>query len=207
MRTGPNISVSKPSRTHRRFSRSNFRLKFPREENWPGSQIACLDVSSAFGIERASRTIYNSHGPFAQSQMPTLPRKPICARICRHLAANGDVPVIMFNANAIRLRACRKRGGLDQVELAHLLGTSCSSVSRFERGLTIPETPTLIAYQLTFDIPASKILPDTTRRLRRQTLARLETLLKRTEASSDRAYTAKVEFLKSVRDRVSGDSP
>ena len=50
----------------------------------------------------------------------------------------------MFNANSVRLRACRKRGGLDQAELSQLIGTSYSTVSRFERGESLPDVQQLI---------------------------------------------------------------
>ncbi len=120
----------------------------------------------------------------------------------RTVASDGATYSIMFNANAIRLKACRKRGGLDQAELAFLLGVSCSTVSRFERGLTIPETPPLIAYSLIFDMPATKALPDTTIALRKKLLARCERLHKRLCQSGDR--TPKVEFIQSIHDRLSG---
>jgi transcriptional regulator with XRE-family HTH domain len=113
----------------------------------------------------------------------------------------------MFDANAIRLKACRRRGGLDQAELAQLVGTSFSTISRFERGLVRPDTLTLITYELIFDIPAAKLLPDTTIDLKRRTRARATQLLKRCDNSPDRHPPGKVEFIRSLCSRLDGSSP
>tara|TARA_R110002073_G_scaffold69054_6_gene171330 strand:+ start:29320 stop:29661 length:342 start_codon:yes stop_codon:yes gene_type:complete len=113
----------------------------------------------------------------------------------------------MFNANSVRLRACRKRGGLDQAELSQLVGTSYSTISRFERGRTLPDIQTLITYELIFDIPAAKLLPDVTHAARRRTYERAARLLKRCNTSPTDHMRAKVEFIEAICSRLDGSSP
>tara|TARA_R110000868_G_scaffold11516_7_gene56439 strand:+ start:41017 stop:41361 length:345 start_codon:yes stop_codon:yes gene_type:complete len=111
----------------------------------------------------------------------------------------------MFNANSVRLRACRKRGGLDQAELSQLIGTSYSTVSRFERGESLPDIRHLIAYEIIFDIPVSKMLPDTSVAVRNQTRERAARVLKRCRRSSDdRRRAIKVEFMEGLCRRLDG---
>lgn len=113
----------------------------------------------------------------------------------------------MINANTIRLRACRKRCGLDQAELAELLGCNFHSLSRCERGLFLPNSEILLTYEIVFDIPASKLLPDTTARLRRITYRKAERLLKRCHASEGRSASVKVDFLEKLCHRLEQPSP
>lgn len=110
----------------------------------------------------------------------------------------------MLNENIIRLKACRKRGGLDQVELATLVGMNFHTVSRFERGLTLPDAPTLIAYELIFDMPAAQLLPATMRVMRKQTLRRALDLQKRCGRSSLPQKRGKTEFLEALCQRLEG---
>ncbi|WP_300532626.1 helix-turn-helix transcriptional regulator [Maricaulis sp.] len=113
----------------------------------------------------------------------------------------------MIDANAIRLKACRRRGGLDQAELARLVGTTHSTISRYESGRLRPDVGTLITYELIFDIPASTLLPDTTIANRRKTLARAHALKKRYERSSGALPATKVEFIRTLCHRLDGTSP
>ena len=53
---------------------------------------------------------------------------------------------------AAALRAARQRTGLSQAELAELLGVRQSSVSQWERGLTVPSGPHLV--RLLGELPA-----------------------------------------------------
>jgi transcriptional regulator with XRE-family HTH domain len=108
----------------------------------------------------------------------------------------------MFNANAIRLKACRRRAGLDQIELAILTGAPFSTISRLERGHQLPDAKTLLCYELLFDIPAASILPDTTHGLSRFIHERAERLLKRCQRTPDRHHNAKVEFIQSLCERL-----
>lgn len=113
----------------------------------------------------------------------------------------------MLDANAIRLKACRRRGALDQAELAQLMGTSYDTISRYECGRGRPDVFTLLTYELLFDIPASKLLPDTTHTLRRTVLERSERLLKRLARPSHRQCQAKVDFVRSLCQRLRSPSP
>jgi len=104
----------------------------------------------------------------------------------------------MFNANAIRLKACRRRGGLDQAELSKLVGLrNYNTISRFERGVNLPDAPVLIAYELIFDIPVATLLPDTSRIVRKHTYLRAVRLLKHCKASPNDCQN-KIEFLEDV---------
>ena len=108
----------------------------------------------------------------------------------------------MINANAIRLRACRRRGGLDQADLAHLLGISRHAVSRLERGLATPSAELLIRYELIFEIPAVHVLPDTRIVLSRQIHARAERALQRCRASKSDAMRQKAIFFQAICGRL-----
>jgi len=110
----------------------------------------------------------------------------------------------MFTANSIRLRACRKRSGLDQAELANLVGRNIHSFISIENGRFLPDTQSLIAYEILFDIPASKLLPDTRTNVRRVTFKRALRLLKRCQASPSGHTCNKVEFLENLCRRLTG---
>jgi transcriptional regulator with XRE-family HTH domain len=108
----------------------------------------------------------------------------------------------MINANAIRLRACRRRGGLDQADLAHLLGISRHAVSRLERGLATPSAELLIRYELIFEVPAANVLPDTRILLSRQVHARALQALERCRTSRSEAIRQKAIFLQTICGRL-----
>lgn len=112
----------------------------------------------------------------------------------------------MQNANSIRLRACRKRSGLDQAELGQLVGRNMHVLSRCERGLIIPDPQTMIAYELLFDIPVAKLLPDMTARVRRLTYERATQLLKRCNSLPREEVRTKVEFLYALCHKLEGRS-
>ena len=110
----------------------------------------------------------------------------------------------MLNANSIRLRACRKRSGLDQAELATLVGRNIHSFASFERGQLLPDTQSLIAYEIIFNAPAANILPDTKASVRRDCYLRAKRLLKRCNASPLKHKRYKVEFLDALCRRLDG---
>jgi transcriptional regulator with XRE-family HTH domain len=63
--------------------------------------------------------------------------------------------------NVARLRTLRKRSGLSQKELAHILGfRSGAPVSRHERIDTVPDLLTACAYEVIFRVPISKLFPE-----------------------------------------------
>lgn len=71
-------------------------------------------------------------------------------------------------------------------------------LSRCERGLLIPDPQTLIAYELIFDIPVARLLPDTAAKVRRLTHERATRLLKRCNAQPRDEARTKVEFLNAL---------
>tara|TARA_R110000868_G_scaffold162329_12_gene393492 strand:- start:15341 stop:15682 length:342 start_codon:yes stop_codon:yes gene_type:complete len=113
----------------------------------------------------------------------------------------------MLDANAIRLKACRRRSALDQAELAQLMGASFHTISRFECARTTPDTPILLSYDLIFDTPARQLLPTTRIALKRQILARATRTLKRLERAPHRHSCAKVEFVRSLCQRLREHAP
>lgn len=44
------------------------------------------------------------------------------------------------------MRACRERAGLSQEKLAELLNRTQSCISKFEKGVKIPDAPTLVKW-------------------------------------------------------------
>lgn len=109
----------------------------------------------------------------------------------------------MINTNTIRLRACRKRGCLDQIDLATLLGAELpSTISRYERGLRVPETRALLAYEIIFNEPAAKLVPDTHQEEMRKILVRVVNLARKLECSRQHVQREKLEFLSTLRDRL-----
>ena len=62
--------------------------------------------------------------------------------------------------NVSRLQILRKRSGLSQKDLAHLLGfRSEAPISRHERSDTVPNLLTALGYQAIFRIPISELFP------------------------------------------------
>ena len=110
----------------------------------------------------------------------------------------------MFHANSIRLRACRKRAGFDQAELANLVGRNVHSFIGIENGRFLPDTQTLIAYEILFEIPASSLLPDTKANVRRVTYERAKRLLKRCENNPSQHTRTKADFLEKLCRRLEG---
>lgn len=108
----------------------------------------------------------------------------------------------MLDSNSIRLRACRKRGGLDQAELSDLIGTRRGRISQIECGHTLPDTRILMAYAIAFDRRAEDLLPDLARRERRRLLreaTRLELRCRNTRTGVD---PAKLAFYSSLVRRL-----
>jgi transcriptional regulator with XRE-family HTH domain len=62
--------------------------------------------------------------------------------------------------NAARLRRLRKKSGLNQKELAHILGfRSGVPISRHERSESVPDLLTAFGYEAIFRVPISQIFP------------------------------------------------
>jgi transcriptional regulator with XRE-family HTH domain len=109
----------------------------------------------------------------------------------------------MLNSNCIRLKACRKRGGLDQAELAQLVGLRLSSaISRLEGGQRTPDARTLIAYEIVFARAGSELLTQTARDERHAILNRARRLLLKCQNSPSHLWNQKVEFLEDLIARL-----
>jgi transcriptional regulator with XRE-family HTH domain len=62
--------------------------------------------------------------------------------------------------NAARIRTLRKRSGLSQKELAHILGfRSEVAISRHERSDSVPDLLTALGYEAIFRVPVSELFP------------------------------------------------
>jgi len=62
--------------------------------------------------------------------------------------------------NAIQLSTLRKRSGLSQKELAHILGfRSKVAISRHERSDSVPDLLTALGYEVIFRVPISELFP------------------------------------------------
>src|SRR5262249_50669091 len=67
------------------------------------------------------------------------------------------------------LRACRRRSGLSQSDVAYLLGTKTrAQVSRYERGWHAPPLRTALAFEALFGVPISKIFAGIYESVRRE---------------------------------------
>jgi transcriptional regulator with XRE-family HTH domain len=63
--------------------------------------------------------------------------------------------------NVARLRTLRKKSGLSQKELSHILGfRSGIPISRHERADTVPDLLTAFGYEVIFRVPISKLFPE-----------------------------------------------
>jgi transcriptional regulator with XRE-family HTH domain len=59
-----------------------------------------------------------------------------------------------------RLWKARKRRGLGQKQLAFLIGKSVGEVSRYERGVRVPELQTILAIEIAYGAPLRILYPD-----------------------------------------------
>ncbi|WP_417477279.1 helix-turn-helix domain-containing protein [Maricaulis sp.] len=109
----------------------------------------------------------------------------------------------MLNSNCIRLKACRKRGGLDQAELAQLVGLRLSSaISRLEGGQRTLDARTLIAYEIIFARAGDQLMTQTARDERAAILNRPRRLLLKCQNAPSHLWSQKVEFLEELIARL-----
>lgn len=73
-----------------------------------------------------------------------------------HMGASGDEYELHKQRFGRRLKTLREAAGLSQMGLARLLpdGTDGSQVSRWERGITLPEFGTLVTLARIFEVSA-----------------------------------------------------
>jgi transcriptional regulator with XRE-family HTH domain len=102
---------------------------------------------------------------------------------------------------ASSLRGHRKRSGLEQKELARILGLpNAEQVSRHERGAMVPSLPVAFGYEVIFGVRASELFPRLYEKIRRhaeEQLAKLEYDLQQLSIQGRWADVAarKLEFL------------
>ena len=78
------------------------------------------------------------------------------AKLCMKSLEKGGVPVLHEN-----LRLKRKKRGLSQEELASRLHVVRQTISKWEKGLSVPDSEMLIEISERFDVPVSTLLGDT----------------------------------------------
>ena len=104
------------------------------------------------------------------------------------------------------LRACRKRSGLTQDELAFLLGyRNGDQVSRFEWQSRKLNAETAFSLQALFDVPAHELLPGSYAEVEHNIIERANLLSRRLRLSANTVKTRqKLRFLAAVlaRDRT-----
>lgn len=103
--------------------------------------------------------------------------------------------------NVARLRTLRKRSGLSQKELAHILGfRSGAPVTRHERSGTLPDLLTALGYEVIFRASISKLFPELYETVEvgiEERLAKMENELHQSTAKGRGAVpiACKLEFL------------
>ena len=75
------------------------------------------------------------------------------------------------------LRACRKKSGLSQAEIAYLVGCkNAAQISQYERRTIVPPLPTALALQAALDVPISELYAGKYDSISKQVRARAERL-------------------------------
>ena len=69
------------------------------------------------------------------------------------MSISTDIGAVPTWTVADRLRKAREHAGLDQTELADLVGISRNTISNYERGQTAPKRPVLLAWSLATGVP------------------------------------------------------
>ena len=73
-----------------------------------------------------------------------------------------------------RLWRARRRHGLGQKQVAFLIEKTLDEVSRYERGLHLPELPTLLALEIVYGMPLRLLFPELLEQVRDRISARIE---------------------------------
>ena len=108
--------------------------------------------------------------------------------------------------HAAHLRSLRKRSGLSQKELAHILGfRSEAPISRHERSDAVPDLLTAFGYQAIFRVPISELFPGLYQAVALGIEERMATMEDELHKSTAKGRTAvpvahKLEFLCERRD-------
>lgn len=110
----------------------------------------------------------------------------------------------MRKAFASYLRTHRRRSGLTQAEVAHVLGLkNRESVSRHERLDRRPSLEAMFAYQILFDTPPHELCPGLYKSVEKLTLRRIRTLAGRLpDRTRDRLARRKHDVLSEAINRA-----
>ena len=76
---------------------------------------------------------------------------------------------------ANRLWKARKRRGLGQKQVAFLIGKTIGEVSRYERGVRLPELQTILALEIAYGVPLRVLYEDLYEQVRTEMRQRIET--------------------------------
>jgi transcriptional regulator with XRE-family HTH domain len=76
---------------------------------------------------------------------------------------------------ANRLWKARKRRGLGQKQIAFLMGKSVGEVSRYERGVRLPELHTILAIEIAYGAPLRVLYKDLYKQVLKEICQRVET--------------------------------
>jgi transcriptional regulator with XRE-family HTH domain len=104
------------------------------------------------------------------------------------------------------IRTYRKRACLTQEEVAFILGSKSSArISRHERFKQTPDLQTLLAYEMLFQTPVSKLFSSTHQDVAQKLRRRIRLLIRKlTRAGHGRRISKKIESLTAfLREEVS----
>jgi transcriptional regulator with XRE-family HTH domain len=73
-----------------------------------------------------------------------------------------------------RLWRARKRRGLAQKQVAYLIEKTIDEVSRYERGIHLPELQTLLALEIIYGTPLRLLFQELSEQIRAQIIQRIE---------------------------------
>jgi len=98
------------------------------------------------------------------------------------------------------LRTYRRRFGLTQKEMAHLLGCkSEAKVSRYENSGRLPPLKTALMYEAIFGVPVSKLFAGIYSQVEKETAKHAKTLMQKLEKPDPhRKATRKADLLRAV---------
>lgn len=111
----------------------------------------------------------------------------------------------MSHRNALRVH--RKKWGLSQREVAHLLGLRARSVvSVYEAGWVLPSLRVLIAYQFMFGAAPDELFPGLKRRVEQQVARRAVVLDRKYRARNDAEALQVKRFLQQLVEKSDSSS-
>ena len=110
-------------------------------------------------------------------------------------------PIIMTTQFSLELRVARKNAGLTQYDVAHLLSTKQSNISRFEKGSRMPSQEQLIKLSLIYGKAFENLYAEMVHDARRALLNQLETLPHEKSGRTSSTFN-RPETLERLRERL-----